>query len=148
MEVILRDDLPKLGRRGEVVTVKDGYARNFLFPRKLALPATPGNRQQIEQEKAAHARREAKEVSDADALAGMLADVTLTISAKAGESDQLFGSVTAMDIAEALAVKGYNIDKRKVELEEPIKTIGEYQVPLRLHRDVTATVKVNVTRES
>ena len=147
MEVILRDDLPKLGRRGEVVTVKDGYARNFLFPRKLALPATPGNRKQIEQEKAAHARREAKEVSDADALAGMLADVTLTISAKAGESDQLFGSVTAMDIAEALAVKGYNIDKRKVELEEPIKTIGEYQVPLRLHRDVTATVKVNVTRE-
>jgi len=148
MEVILRDDLPKLGRRGEVVTVKDGYARNFLFPRKLALPATPGNRKQIEQEKAAHARREAKEVSDADALAGMLAGVTLTISAKAGESDQLFGSVTAMDIAEALAVKGYNIDKRKVELEEPIKTIGEYQVPLRLHRDVTATVKVNVTRES
>jgi len=147
MEVILRDDLPKLGRRGEVVTVKDGYARNFLFPRKLALPATPGNRKQIEQEKAAHARREAKEVSDADALAGMLAGVTLTISAKAGESDQLFGSVTAMDIAEALAVKGYNIDKRKVELEEPIKTIGEYQVPLRLHRDVTATVKVNVTRE-
>ncbi len=148
MEIILRDDVPKLGRRGEVVSVKDGYARNFLFPRKLALPATPGNRKQIEQEKAAHARREAKEVSDADALAGMLAGVTLTIAAKAGESDQLFGSVTAMDIAEALAVKGYNIDKRKVELEEPIKTIGEYQVPLRLHRDVIATVKVNVTRET
>lgn len=148
MEVILRDDVPKLGRRGEVVTVKDGYARNFLFPRNLALPATAGNRKQVEQEKAAHARREAREQSDAEALAGMLAAVTLTIPAKAGESDQLFGSVTAMDIAEALALKGYNIDKRKVQLEEPIKTIGEYDIPLRLHREVTATVKVNVIRES
>lgn len=148
MEVILRDDVPKLGRRGDIVTVKEGYARNFLFPRQLALPASPGNRKQVEQEKAAHARREAKEVSDADALARMLASVTLTIPAKAGESDQLFGSVTAMDIAEALAVKGYNIDKRKVLLEEPIRTIGEYDVPLRLHRDVTAPVKVNVIRES
>ena len=148
MEVILRDDVPKLGRRGDIVTVKEGYARNFLFPRQLALPASPGNRTQVEQEKAAHARHEAKEVSDADALARMLASVTLTIPAKAGESDQLFGSVTAMDIAEALAVKGYNIDKRKVLLEEPIKTIGEYDVPLRLHRDVTAPVKVNVIRES
>lgn len=148
MEVILRDDVPKLGRRGDIVTVKEGYARNFLFPRQLALPASSGNRKQVEQEKAAHARLEAKEVSDADALARMLASVTLTIPAKAGESDQLFGSVTAMDIAEALAVKGYNIDKRKVLLEEPIRTIGEYDVPLRLHRDVTAPVKVNVIRES
>lgn len=148
MEVILRDDVPKLGRRGDIVAVKEGYARNFLFPRQLALPASSGNRKQVEQEKAAHARLEAKEVSDADALARMLALVTLTIPAKAGESDQLFGSVTAMDIAEALAVKGYDIDKRKVLLEEPIKTIGEYDVPLRLHRDVTAPVKVNVIRES
>lgn len=148
MEVILRDDVPKLGRRGDIVAVKEGYARNFLFPRQLALPASPGNRKQVEQEKAAHARLEAKEVSDADALARMLASVTLTIPAKAGESDQLFGSVTAMDIAEALAVKGYNIDKRKVLLEEPIRTIGEYDVPLRLHRDVTAPVKVSVIRES
>lgn len=148
MEVILKDDVPSLGHRGEVVTVKDGYARNYLFPRKLALPATPGNRKQVEQEKAAHARREAKEQSDADALAAMLAQVSLTIPAKAGESDQLFGSITAMDIAEALALKGYTIDKRRVVLEEPIKTIGEYEVPLRLHREVTASVKVNVIRES
>lgn len=148
MEVILKDDVPSLGHRGEVVTVKDGYARNYLFPRKLALPATPGNRKQVEQEKAAHARREAKEQSDAEALAAMLAQVALTIPAKAGESDQLFGSITAMDIAEALALKGYTIDKRRVVLEEPIKTIGEYDVSLRLHREVTASVKVNVIRES
>lgn len=148
MEVILKDDVPSLGHRGEVVTVKDGYARNYLFPRKLALPATSGNRKQVEQEKAAHARREAKEQSDADALAAMLAQVSLTIPAKAGESDQLFGSITAMDIAEALALKGYTIDKRRVVLEEPIKTIGEYDVLLRLHREVTASVKVNVIRES
>ena len=147
MEVILRDDVPKLGQRGDIVTVKDGYARNFLFPRHLALPATPGNRKQVEQEKLAAARREAKEKTGAEAVSGMLADVVLTIPAKAGESDQLFGSVTAMDIAEALAAKGYNIDKRKVLLEEPIKTIGEYEVALRLHRDVATSVKVAVVRE-
>lgn len=147
MEVILRDDVPKLGQRGDIVTVKDGYARNFLFPRHLALPATSGNRKQVEQEKLAAARREAKEKTGAEAVSGMLADVVLTIPAKAGESDQLFGSVTAMDIAEALAAKGYNIDKRKVLLEEPIKTIGEYEVALRLHRDVTTSVKVAVVRE-
>lgn len=147
MEVILRDDVPNLGHRGDIVTVKDGYARNFLFPRRLALPATPGNRKQVEQEKLAVARREAKEQTDAEALSRMLAEVVLTIPAKAGESDQLFGSVTAMDIAEALAAKGFNIDKRKVLLEEPIKTIGEYDVPLRLHREVTASVKVAVVRE-
>ncbi|MFQ5927960.1 MAG: 50S ribosomal protein L9 [Terriglobia bacterium] len=148
MEVILRDTVAKLGQRGDIVVVKAGYARNFLFPRKLALPATPGNRKQVEQEKAAHARREAKEKSEAEALAQMLASLTLTIPAKASESDQLFGAVTTMDIAEALAVKGYNIDKRKVLLEEPIKTIGEYDVPLRLHREITASVKVSVVRES
>jgi len=147
MEVILRDDVPKLGRRGDIVTVKDGYARNYLFPRRLALPATPGSRKQVEQEKLAAARREATEKTAAEAVSKMLAEVVLTIPAKAGESDQLFGSVTAMDIAEALAAKGFNIDKRKVLLEEPIKTIGEYQVPLHLHREVTASVKVLVVRE-
>ncbi|MFQ5816977.1 MAG: 50S ribosomal protein L9 [Terriglobia bacterium] len=147
MEVILRDDIPTLGQRGDIVTVKAGYARNFLFPRKLALPATSGNRKQVEQEKAAHARREAKQISEAETLAQMLASLTLTIPARAAESDQLFGAVTAMDIAEALAVKGYNIDKRKVLLEEPIKTIGEYDVPLRLHRELTASVRVHVVRE-
>lgn len=147
MEVILREDIPKLGRRGDMVTVKKGYARNYLLPRKLAMPATPGNRKQVAEMKAASARREATEQSSAQSLAAQLAEVALTIPAKAGESDQLFGSVTAMDIAAALASKGFSVDKRKVMLEEPIKTIGEYSVPLRLHREVTATVKVNVVRE-
>lgn len=147
MEVILREDIPQLGQRGDIVTVKDGYARNYLLPRKLAMPASAGNRKQVAEMKAAGARREANEKAAAESLAAQLAAVTLTISAKAGESDQLFGSVTAMDIAAALEAKGFNIDKRKVQLEEPIKTIGEYPVPVRLHREVTAAVKVNVVRE-
>lgn len=147
MEVILRQDVPKLGQRGDIVTVKEGYARNFLLPRKLAMPATAGNRKQVAEMKAAAARREANEKSAAESLAAQLAGVALTIPAKAGESDQLFGSVTAMDIAAALEAKGFAIDKRKVLLEEPLKTIGEYQVPLRLHREVTASVKVDVVRE-
>lgn len=147
MEIILREDIPKLGQRGDIVTVKDGYARNYLLPRKLAMPATPGNRKQVAEMKAATVRREAKEKSGAEALAAQLADLVLTLPAKAGESDQLFGSVTAMDIAAALEAKGFQIDKRKVLLEEAIKTLGEYQVPLRLHREVTATVKVNVVRQ-
>ncbi|HKZ52138.1 MAG TPA: 50S ribosomal protein L9 [Candidatus Acidoferrales bacterium] len=146
MEVILREDIPELGQRGDVVTVKNGYARNYLLPRKLAMEATPGNRKQVAEMKAAGARREATEKSGADLLAAQLAEVVLTIPAKAGESDQLFGSVTAMDIAEGLEAKGFAIDKRKILLEEPIKTVGEYTVPLRLHRHVTASVKVNVVR--
>ncbi|MBI2956368.1 MAG: 50S ribosomal protein L9 [Acidobacteria bacterium] len=147
MEVILRQDIPELGQRGDIVTVKDGYARNYLLPRKLAMAATPGNRKQVADMKAAVARRDATEKASAELLAEQLAAVTLTIPARAGESDQLFGSVTSMDIAAALEAKGFSIDKRKVLLDEPIKTIGEYPVPLRLHRDLTATVKVNVTRE-
>ena len=146
MEVILREDIPELGQRGDVVTVKNGYARNYLLPRKLAMEATPGNRKQVAEMKAAGARREATEKSGADLLAAQLAEMVLTIPAKAGESDQLFGSVTAMDIAEGLEAKGFAIDKRKILLEEPIKTVGEYTVPLRLHRHVTASVKVNVVR--
>ena len=146
MEVILREDIPKLGQRGDVVTVKNGYARNYLLPRKLAMVATAGNRKQVAEMKAAAARREATEKSGADSLAAQLAEVVLTIPAKAGESDQLFGSVTAMDIAEGLEAKGFAIDKRKILLEEPIKTVGEYTVPLRLHRQVTGSVKVNVVR--
>ena len=148
MEVILRQDVPQLGQRGDIVNVKDGYARNYLLPHKLAMPATESNRKQVAEMKAAAARRAATEKSGAESLAAQLAAVTLTISAKAGESDQLFGSVTAMDIAAALEAKGFGIDKRKVLLEEPIKTIGEYDVPLRLHHDVTATVKVSVVREA
>jgi large subunit ribosomal protein L9 len=147
MEVILRADVPKLGQRGDVVTVKNGYARNYLLPRKLAMEATPGNRKQVAEMKAAAARREATEKSSADSLAAQLAEVTLTVQAKAGESDQLFGSVTAMDIAEVLEAKGFSIDRRKIELEGPIKTLGEYTVPVRLHREVSANVKVNVARE-
>jgi large subunit ribosomal protein L9 len=147
MEVILREDIAELGRRGDVVTVKDGYARNFLLPRKLAMEATPGNRKQVADMKAAGARREANEKAAAEQLAAQLGELAVTIPAKAGESDQLFGSVTSMDIAAALAARGYDIDKRKIHLEEPLKTIGEYAVPLRLHHDVTATVKVSVVRE-
>ena len=147
MEVILRADVPELGSRGDIVSVKAGYARNYLLPRKLAMEATPGNRKQVADMKAAGARREATEKSAAESLAAQLAEITIELSAKAGESDQLFGSITAMDIAEALEAKGFSIDKRKVQLEEPIKTLGEYPVPVRLHREVTGSVKVVVSRE-
>ncbi len=147
MHVILRQDIPELGHRGDVVSVKDGYARNYLLPRKLAMAATPGNLKQVADMKAATARLAAQEKSAAEALATQLAAVVLSFPAKAGESDQLFGSVTAMDIADALAARGFDLDRRKVLLEEPIKTLGDYQVPVRLHREVTADVKVSVVRE-
>jgi large subunit ribosomal protein L9 len=146
MEVMLRADVNKLGRRGDVVQVADGYARNYLLPRKLAMPATPGNKKVIEQEKAAAIRHEADSRTQAEQLAGMLAGVTLTIARKAGEEDQLYGSVTAIDVAQALQDQGYTVDRRKIELDEPLKTLGEFDVPLRLHRDVEAKVKVQVVR--
>jgi len=147
MEVILREDVPQLGQRGDLVKVKPGYARNYLIPRKLAMPASAGARKQVADMKAANARKDAREKSGAESLAAQLGELTLTLTAKAGEQDQLFGSVTTMDIAAALEAKGFNIDRRTIELEEPIKTIGEYSVPVRLHHDVIAAVKVNVTRE-
>lgn len=147
MEVILREDVPQLGQRGDLVKVKPGYARNYLIPRKLAMPATAGARKQVADMKAANARKDAREKSGAESLAAQLGELTLTLSAKAGEQDQLFGSVTTMDIAAALEAKGFNIDRRTIELEEPIKTIGEYSVPVRLHHQVAAAVKVNVIRE-
>jgi len=147
MEVILREDVPQLGQRGDLVKVKPGYARNYLIPRKLAMPASAGARKQVADMKAANARKDAREKSGAESLAAQLGELTLTLTAKAGEQDQLFGSVTTMDIAAALEAKGFNIDRRTIELEEPIKTIGEYSVPVRLHHQVTAAVKVNVTRE-
>jgi len=147
MEVILRADLEKLGARGQVVNVAPGYARNYLFPKKLAVEATEANKKIIEQERLAHLRKEAKEKADADDLAGMLAGVSVTIREKAGEMDQLFGSVTAKDIAEALAQRGYNIDRRKIHLEEPIKQLGDHRVPIRLHREVTLEVLVQVVKE-
>jgi len=148
MEVILREDIDKLGSRGQLVKVAAGYARNFLLPKRLAVPATESNKKIIEQERQAHLRREAKLVADATDLAKMMSDLSVTISQKAGESDQLFGSVTSKDIAEALEKQGYTIERRKIALEEPIKTLGDFKVPLRLHHEVTTEITVHVVKES
>src|SRR5271163_3620078 len=147
MEVILREDVEKLGSRGEVVKVASGYARNFLLPKRLAVAATESNKKIVEQERQGHLRKEAKVAADATELGKMMGNVTVTISQKAGENDQLFGSVTSKDIAEALEKQGYAIERRKIALEEPIKTLGEFKVPLRLHKDVTAEITVQVTKE-
>ncbi|MBI4442965.1 MAG: 50S ribosomal protein L9 [Acidobacteria bacterium] len=147
MELILREDVAHLGRRGDVVQVKNGYARNYLLPQKLAVPLTEGNRKVVEQQKAAALRHEASEKSEIEQLAAMLASLTLTIARKAGETGALFGSVTSLDIGEALQQQGYEIDRRKILLEEPLKQLGEYQIPLRLHREVTASVTVQVVAE-
>jgi large subunit ribosomal protein L9 len=147
MEVILREDVDKLGHRGQVVKVAAGYARNFLLPKRLAVAATDSNKNIVEQERKAALRREAKESADAADLGKMVSTVTLTIAQKAGENDQLFGSVTAKDIAESLEKQNYQIDRRKILLPEPIRTLGEFKVPIRLHRDVTVDVTVNVVKE-
>lgn len=147
MEVILREDIQELGSKGDIVTVKDGYARNYLLPQKLALLATTGTRKQVAEMKAAAARKDASQKSAAETLAEQMSAVELTFTVKAGESDQLFGSVTSMDIAEALEAKGFSIDRRKVELAEPIRTLGEYTVSVRIHREVAASVKLQVVRE-
>jgi len=147
MEVILREDIERLGNRGQVVKVADGYARNFLLPKRLAVAATDANRKIVEQERHAHVRREAKQKSEAEDLSKLLTGVTVTIAQKAGENDQLFGSVTSKDVADALAQQNFTIDRRKVLLDEPIKQLGEFKVPVRLHRDVTAEVTVQVVKE-
>lgn len=147
MELILREDVPKLGRRGDVVQVRDGYGRNFLLPKKLAMPANAGNRKVVEQMKVAAVRREASEKGEAEQLAKLLASVTVSIARKAGETGTLFGSVTSLDVAEALEQAGYQIDRRKIEMEDPLKQLGEFQVPVRLHREVTASVAVHVVAE-
>ncbi len=147
MDVILREDIDKLGSRGQVVKVADGYARNYLLPKRMAVPATDANRKIVEQERQAALKREAKQKAEAQDLGRMVSGVTLVIAQKAGEQDQLFGSVTAKDIAEGLEKQGYHIERRKVHLEEPIKQLGEHKVPVRLHRDVTVEVTVNVIRE-
>ena len=148
MDVILREDIDKLGTRGQLVKVAPGYARNFLLPKKLALAATESNKKIVEQERQAHLRKEAKLVSDAGELAKLMANVSVTISQKAGENDQLFGSVTSKDIAEALEKQGYTIERRKIVLEEPIKTLGEFKVTVRLHREVPAEITVHVVKEA
>jgi len=147
MEVILREHVDNLGRRGEVVKVADGYARNYLLPRKLALLATDGNKKQIERERAKFDALEAEEHKVAEALAGRLAGVEIAIARKVGETEALYGSVTTSDIAEALAAKGFDIDRRKMQLAEPIKKLGEYDLPVKLHRDVITHLKVKVVAE-
>ena len=147
MEVILREDVDKLGARGQVVNVANGYARNFLLPKRLAVAATEANKKIVEQERQAHLRREAKEHADAADLGKMMTGVVVNLAQKAGDQDQLFGSVTSKDIAEALERMNYTIDRRKIHLAEPIKQLGEYKVPVRLHRDVTVEITVTVTRE-
>ena len=148
MEVILREDIESLGTRGEVVKVAAGYARNFLLPRRLAVAATDSNRKIVEQEKQAHLRKEAKLAGEAQELAKLVSAVTINIARKAGENDQLFGSVTAGDIADALTAQKYSIERRKIQLDEPICTLGEHKVAIKLHREVTAEITVNVTREA
>jgi len=148
MQIILQEDIEKLGNRGQVVEVAEGYARNFLLPRKLALEANPGNMKRLEKMRAAFAKKAAVEVADAQKLAELLTGVSLEISRKSGESDQLFGSVTSADVAEALAVQNFTIDKRQVQLADPIKVIGEYPVTIKVFRDITATVRVTVGKEA
>jgi len=147
MEVILREDIDKLGTRGQVVKVAAGYARNFLLPRRMAVAATDSNKNIVEQERQAHLRKDAKLQADAADLGKLMASVEVTIAQKAGENDQLFGSVTANDVAVALEKLGYTIDRRKVHLDEPIKTLGDFKVTVRLHKEVAVDIPVHVVRE-
>jgi large subunit ribosomal protein L9 len=147
MEVILREHVDNLGKRGEIVKVADGYARNYLLPRKLALPATDANRKHVERERRIVEGREAQEKSQAEAIAARLAALEITITRRVGETEQLYGSVTASDIADFLKDKGFEVDRRKIILPEPIKTIGGHDVPLKLHREVTVPLKVQVRKE-
>ena len=147
MEVILKQEIHKLGGKGDVVRVANGYARNFLFPKQMALPATAANRKQIEEMRAAADREAARLRGDAAKLAEQLEALTIEITARAGDSDQLFGSVTSRDIAAELETKGYNIDRHKIALSKPIRMVGEHVVSVHLHRDVTVALNVNVLAE-
>jgi large subunit ribosomal protein L9 len=147
MQIILQEDVEKLGTRGELVEVAEGYARNFLLPRKLGLEATVGNLKRLEKMRANFAKKEATETEAAQKQAEQLAAVSLEFTRKAGENDQLFGSVTSGDVAEALAAKGFEIDKKRIVLAEPIKIMGEYEIPVKLHREVTQNVKLSVKKE-
>ena len=147
MEVILKEDVLKLGNRGDVVKVADGYGRNYLLPEKLAIEATAANKAVIEQMKHSAIRKLAKEKVEAEELSKQLDAVELVFERKVGESDHLFGSVTAADIAGQLAEKGYTVDRRKIALDEPLKSLGEFHVPIKLHREVTSHVKVTVQPE-
>ena len=147
MEVILRQHVDNLGKRGDIVKVAAGYARNYLLPRKLALAVTEANKRQIERERKIADAREAEEKSHAEAFAGRLAQVEVEIGRRVGENDTLYGSVTSADIAHALHAKGFEVEKRRIHLPEPLKALGETMVPVRIHREVTAQVRVRVVQE-
>ena len=144
MEVILREHVDNLGRRGDVVKVAEGYARNYLLPRKLALAVTDANKRQIERERKVAEAKDAEERQQADAAAARLAAVEIEIARRVGENQTLYGSVTSADIAQALEAKGLPVEKRKIALAEPLKALGEFTVPVKIHRDVTAQVRVKV----
>jgi large subunit ribosomal protein L9 len=148
MEVILKEDVAKLGSRGDVVKVAEGYGRNFLLPRKLAIEASAGNKKVIEQMRAAAVRRSANEKSQAEELSKQFDGLSVTFQRRSGEQDQLFGSVTSGDLADALEKKGFNLDRRKIQLHEPLKSVGEFTVPVKLHKDVTAHLKVVIEKEA
>lgn len=148
MEVILKEDVPQLGNRGDVVKVAEGYGRNYLLPKKLAIKATAANKAVIDQMKASAVRRSVREKSDAEALAKQFDGVSLHFTRRAGENDQLFGSVTSSDIAHELEARGFNVDRRKIEIGHPMKTVGEYTIQIKLHREVSVPVKVTVTKEA
>ncbi|HZR25798.1 MAG TPA: 50S ribosomal protein L9 [Vicinamibacterales bacterium] len=147
MEVILREHVDNLGKRGEIVKVADGYARNYLLPRKLALLVTDGNKKVIERERVKFEAKELEEKKFAEAIAERMANMDVEISRKVGETEALYGSVTSSDIADVLKAKGLDLDRRKIVLQEPIKKLGEFDVPVKLHRDVTTHLKVRVTAE-
>jgi large subunit ribosomal protein L9 len=147
MKVILKQDVEKLGKLGEVVKVAPGYGRNYLIPRNIAIEATPGNLKIMELEKAAHARRDQRDKQAAGLLAREIVKLVVTVRRKTGEGGTLYGSVTALDIADYLITHKIDIDKRKIQLEDPIKAVGEYEVPIRLHREVTVPIKVVVEAE-
>jgi large subunit ribosomal protein L9 len=146
IEVILKEPVETLGGRGDIVKVADGYARNYLLPRKLALAVTSGNKRQVDAERQRALARETEERAGAEALAARLGQVECVVSRRVGEKDTLYGSVTSADVADALARLGFEVDKRKIQLDEPLKALGEYTVPLKLHRDVTAQIKVLVVK--
>ncbi len=148
MQIILQEDVEKLGHRGDVVTVKPGYARNFLLPKKLAVEATPGNTKALERIRGALAKKTATELDAAKKQAELLNGVSLKFTRKTGENDQMFGSVTSGDIADGLKAQGFSIDKRQVQIGEPLKTLGEFPVTVKVFRDVTAEIKVQVGKET
>ena len=148
MQIILQEDVDKLGHRGDVVTVKPGYARNFLLPKKLAVEATPGNMKALERIRGSLAKKTATELDAAKKQAELLSGVSLKFARKTGENEQMFGSVTSGDIADGLKAQGFSIDKRQVQLADPLKTLGEFPVTVKVFRDVTAEIKVQVAKES